>query len=99
MDQHICDLIVTDITVSSTDVTGLTHVKAGRQLISSGRLYGGLKIEASANAIVSGVVGSDIHNDGNLVLNGKVLGKLLGSGLVVKGDGASVAGEDRSIDL
>ena len=54
MDQHIGDLIVTDVTIVSRHVTGLTHVKPGGNLVASGGLLGGLKIEAGANAVVSG---------------------------------------------
>lgn len=36
MDQHIGDLIVTDVTIVSRHVTGLTHVKPGGNLIASG---------------------------------------------------------------
>lgn len=98
MDQHIGDLIVTDMTVSSSHVKGLAHVKAGGQLIASGGLSGGLKIDAGANAIISGEVGRNIQNDGNLVLSGTVVGRIFGSGLVLKAPEASVTGEDRPLD-
>lgn len=94
MDQHIGDLIVTDVTIVSSHVTGLTHVKPGGNLIASGWLSGGLKIEAGANAVVSGEVGRNIHNEGNLVLSGNVLGRILGPGSVTKSAEASVSGDD-----
>ncbi|MFS2327913.1 hypothetical protein U2P60_21440 [Brucella sp. H1_1004] len=93
MDQHIGDLIVTDVTIVSRHVTGLTHVKPGGNLVASGGLLGGLKIEAGANAVVSGEVGRNIHNEGNLVLSGRVLG----SGSVIKSAEASISGEDRPL--
>ncbi|WFT86820.1 hypothetical protein [Rhizobium leguminosarum] len=98
MDQHIGDLIVTEMTIIGSHVTGVTHVKPGGNLIASGGLAGGLKIEAGANAVVSGEVGRNVHNDGNLVLSGKVLGRIFGSGTVVKSAGASVSGDDRPLD-
>ncbi len=98
MDQHIGDLIVTDVTIVSRHVTGLTHVKPGGNLIASGGgLSGGLKIEAGANAVVSGEVGRNIHNEGNLVLSGNVLGRILGPGSVIKSAEASISGDDRPL--
>lgn len=97
MDQHIGDLIVTDVTIVSRHVTGLTHVKPGGNLIASGGLSGGLKIEAGANAVVSGEVGRNIHNEGNLVLSGNVLGRILGPGSVIKSAEANISGGDRPL--
>lgn len=56
MDQHIGDLIVTGMTIIGSQVTGVTRVKPGGSLIASGSLAGGLKIDAGANAVVSGEV-------------------------------------------
>jgi uncharacterized protein (DUF342 family) len=97
MDQHIGDLIVTDVTIVNRHVTGLTHVKPGGNLIASGELSGGLKIESGANAVVSGLVGRNIHNEGNLVLSGNVLGRIMGPGSVIKSAEASVSGDDRPL--
>lgn len=97
MDQHIGDLVVTDVTITSRQVTGVTHVRPGGSLIASGGLSGGLKIDAGANAVVSGEIGRNVHNDGNLVLSGTIKGRILGGGTVVKSPGATVSGDDRPL--
>lgn len=98
MNQHMGDLIVTDMTIISSGVSGIAHVRPGGHLIASGALSGGLKIDAGANAVVSGTVGRNIQNDGNLVLSSNVRGRITGPGNVIKSPGATVAGDDLPFD-
>jgi len=94
MSQHTGDLVVTNKMTIQNHVTGTTHVKPGAKLVSYGQLSGGLIIEAGAKAVVLAHVGRNILNDGNLVLNGRVAGKVLGKGAVVMGINAHVSGDD-----
>ena len=98
MGQHIGDLVVTKIVVASNTVTGVTHVKRGGKLVSSGSLLGGLVIEAGGTAVVSGKRGRNVVNNGNFVLSGQVAGQILGQGIVVMGSHAHVSGNDLPIE-
>jgi len=98
MGQHIGDLVVTKIVIASNTVTGVTRVKPGGKLVSSGKLLGGLVIEAGGNAVVSGKIDRNVVNDGNFVLNGQVAGRIVGQGIVVMGPGADVSGNDLPIE-
>lgn len=98
MAQHIGDLVVTGSTVISNHVTGLTRVKRGGKLVSSGELHGGLVIEAGGNAVISGRIGRNISNEGHLVLSGHVAGRILGTGAVVIGKQAHVGNDDLPIE-
>ena len=98
MGQHIGDLVVTKIVIASNTVTGVTHVKRGGKLVSSGSLLGGLAIDAGGNAVVSGKISRNVVNDGNFVLNGQVAGRIVGQGLVVMGPSGHVSGDDLPIE-
>jgi hypothetical protein len=98
MAQHIGDLVVTGKTVISNHVTGVTHVKRGGKLVSSGELLGGLVVEAGGSAAVSGRIGRNILNEGNLVLSGEVAGRILGTGPVVIGKQTRVGNADLPIE-
>ena len=98
MGQHIGDLVVTKIVVASNTVTGVTHVKRGGKLVSSGSLLGGLVIEAGGTAVVSGKIGRNVVNNGNFVLSGQVAGQILGQAIVVMGPRAHVSGNDLPIE-
>lgn len=98
MGQHIGDLVVTRIMIASNTVTGVTHVRRGGKLVSSGSLLGGLVIDAGGNAVVSGKIGRNVVNDGNFVLSGQVAGRIVGHGLVVMGPTAHVSGGDLPIE-
>jgi hypothetical protein len=98
MSQHIGDLVVTGIVVAGNQVTGVTYVKRGGKLVSSGALLGGLVVDAGGSAVVSGQIGRNVLNDGNLVLSGRVAGKILGQGAVVMGSRAHVSGNDLPVE-
>lgn len=98
MGQHIGDLVVTKIVIASNTVTGVTRVKRGGKLVSSGHLLGGLVVEAGGNAVVSGKIGRNVVNDGNFILSGHVAGRIIGDGLVIMGPGADVSGSDLPIE-
>jgi hypothetical protein len=98
MGQHIGDLVVTKIVIASNTVTGVTRVKRGGKLVSSGNLLGGLVIDAGGNAVVSGKIGRNVVNDGNFVLSGQVAGQIVGEGIVVMGPSAHVSGGDLPIE-
>jgi hypothetical protein len=95
---HVGDLVVTSAVVNENDILGITRVRKGGKLVSSGKLTGGLVIDEGGNAVISGQVDRNIVNNGNLVLSGRVTGKILGSGKLVLGSKAHVSNEDLPIE-
>ncbi len=98
MSQRKGDFVVTGNAVIANEIVGVTHVTSGANLVSRGRLSGGLIIDPGGNAVVSGQVGRNLLNHGNLVLKGQVAGRLLGKGAVHMGSGASVVGDDLPLE-
>ena len=84
--------VVGDFTLAGT-VTGSITVLAGGRLYLRGTCMNNMIVQSGGAAFVFGTVGSDVHNAGNVEIEGTVNGSVLSIGAPFrKSDGAFIRG-------